>query len=431
VLARSVLPETVEIDGRKVCKNLSAYQSQRRKLLKKAPIIQIERIQLAQTEKSREIRAIRGLQLVEPNDRPLGSVPIFIGLPDRSPSQWGLLLPYQQRQTPSKRLRVVRPWTYGLNSFNSRKEVIMGAISRREFLERAAASSAVVGFLSSNVAHLGANPLGWPIGSHVYPLRGMLKDFPAFVKMMADIGVTRLELCSPIGYGADFAMLANGKEVKKILADHGMKAESSHFSMEELRDSHDKSIAWAQEVGITQMVTATLGDGNGGSNPTMDQVKKAADEYNKIAAVSAKAGIQQGLHNEGFELSMVDGKRTYDMLFDLLDPKLVMFQFQMSTITAGLVGAEYFLKYPGRFNSMHVQDVNMNAPIATPSPKEGAPAGRGGRGGRRPQVAVGQGTIDWVKTFTAAKTGGVKNYFVEQNWELTQQSVAYLKTLTV
>ena len=168
------------------------------------------------------------------------------------------------------------------------------------------------------------------------------------------------------------------------------------------------------------MIVASLGDGNGGNNPTMEQVKKAADEYNKIAAVAAKADIQQGLHNEGFELSMVDGKRTYDRLFDLLDPKLVKFQFQMSTITAGLVGAEYFLKYPGRFFSMHLQDVDMNAP-----------PGQGGRAGRRPQVAVGKGSIDWVKTFTAAKTGGVKNYFVEQNWELTQQSVAYLKTLKV
>jgi len=127
---------------------------------------------------------------------------------------------------------------------------------------------------------------------------------------------------------------------------------------------------------------------------------------------------------------MVDGKRTYDLLFDLLDPKLVKFQFQMSTITAGFVAAEYFLKYPGRFHSMHLQDVDMNAPIPAPAPSpKGAPAGR--RGGRRPQVAVGQGTIDWVKTFTAAKAGGVKNYFVEQSWELTQQSVAFLKTLEV
>ena len=88
----------------------------------------------------------------------------------------------------------------------------------------------------------------------------------------------------------------------------------------------------------------------------------------------------------------------------------------MSTITAGLVAADYFMKYPGRFNSMHLQDVDMKAP---------APSSKSGRGGRRrgerhPQVALGQGSIDWVKTFTAAKTGGVKNYFVEQSWELTQ-----------
>jgi sugar phosphate isomerase/epimerase len=304
----------------------------------------------------------------------------------------------------------------------------MATTSRREFMQRAVVCSGVAGFLAANGAELKANPLDLPIGCQVYPLRTMLNDLPAFAKMMADIGVTRLELCSPIGYGHDFAALASGKDVRKLLADHGMKAESSHFSMGELRNSQEKSIEWAKEVGITQMMTASLGEGNGGNNPTLDQVKRAADEYNKIAAVAAKAGIQQGLHNEGFELSMVDGKRTYDLLFDLLEPKLVKFQFQMSTITAGLVAAEYFLKYPGRFSSMHLQDVDMNAPAPAPPPK-GTTAGRRGR--RRPQVAVGKGSIDWVKTFNAAKTGGIKNYFVEQTWELTQQSVAYLKTLNV
>ena len=77
---------------------------------------------------------------------------------------------------------------------------------------------------------------------------------------------------------------------------------------------------------------------------------------------------------------------------------------------------------------MHLQDVDMKASAAAPS-RAGGPAKRGG--GRYPQVAVGHGSIDWVQTFTAAKVGGVKNYFVEQNWELTQQSVAYLKTLKV
>jgi sugar phosphate isomerase/epimerase len=226
--------------------------------------------------------------------------------------------------------------------------------------------------------------------------------------MLADIGVTRLELCSPIGFGPEFASLSDAKTVRKILDDHGMRAESGHFMMSELRNTHQQSIDWAKEVGIHQMITATLG--KRGDTPSLDEVKKAAEEYNRIAAVSAKAGLQQGLHNEDYEHAMVDGRRVYDILFDLLDPELVKFQFQMSAITVGLVAAEYFERHPGRFNSIHLQDIDMNAP-------------------KPHQVAMGQGSIDWAKTFAAARACGVKNAFVEQNWELTQQSVAFLKAL--
>ncbi|MHC5540844.1 sugar phosphate isomerase/epimerase family protein [Singulisphaera rosea] len=259
-------------------------------------------------------------------------------------------------------------------------------------------------------------PLGMPVGCQVWPIRAMLEDFPSLVGKLAEIGVTRLELCSPIGFGEEFASLSDGKAIKKIMADHGMLAESAHFSMGELRERHEESIAWAKDVGITQMITATLG--GRGARPTLAEVERAADEYNRIAAASAKAGLQQGLHNEDFEHAMVDGILAYDRLLNLLDPELVKFQFQMSAITVGLVGVEYFVRYPGRFYSMHLQDVDMNVP-ADPET------------GKRPQVAVGQGTIDWKMTFEAAKIGGVKNYFVEQSWDLTRQSVAYLRTLKV
>ena len=207
--------------------------------------------------------------------------------------------------------------------------------------------------------------------------------------------------------GPEFAALADAKEVRKILADHDMKAESFHFSMGELRNSHETSIEWAREVGITQMITATLAEGNGGNSPTLNQVRRAADEYNKIAAVSAKAGLQQGLHNEDFERAMVDGKRTYDLLLDMLDPKLVKFQFQMSTITVGLVGAE------------DLPEVSWPFPLDAPAGhrQERSHDARG----HRPQVAMGKGTIDWAKTFAAAKAGGVENYFVEQSCELTNR----------
>src|SRR5205809_188936 len=151
---------------------------------------------------------------------------------------------------------------------------------------RATVRSGALAILAANAGEAKGNPLGLPIGSQTWPTRSMLKDFPAYVKRIAEIGVTRLELCSPIGYGAEFASLANASEVRKILADHGMKAESSHFTMRELRNSQQKSIEWAKEVGIKQMITATLGDGNGGSNPTLDQVKRAAEEYNRIAAIA-------------------------------------------------------------------------------------------------------------------------------------------------
>ena len=258
---------------------------------------------------------------------------------------------------------------------------------------------------------LEAAPLGLPIGSQTYPHRQMIRDgdFGGLLATLKSIGVDAIELCSPFGYG-EFASLANAKEVKTIISDHGLTCESSHFGMRELRDDQQRSIDWAREIGMTQMLVASLG---GGNTPTMDAVKRAADEYNAIAAVAKKAGIQQGLHNEGFELSSVEGRRTYDILLDLLDPALVKFQFQMSTINRGFVAADYFTKYPGRFISIHVQDVD--------------PAGT--TADRIVQTSVGKGTIDWAATFKAARTGGVRNYFVEQNMELTKASVAALKQM--
>jgi sugar phosphate isomerase/epimerase len=276
--------------------------------------------------------------------------------------------------------------------------------SRREFLTRVTAGTAAVSAFIAR-GRLDASPLGLPIGSQTWPHRAALKqDFPGVLEALADIGVQEIELCSPFGY-TDFAGLTKGADVKKIISDRGLKCQSCHFSMRELRQSQDASIAWARDVGITQMITASLGAGN---NPTLDVVKRAADEYNRIAAAAAKAGIQQGLHNEGFETSMVDGRRTYDVLFELLDPSLVKFQFQMSTIAQGFDAAEYFTKYPGRFYSMHLQDWDPE---------------------KKTTVAVGKGSIDWKKVFAAAKTGGVKNYFVELDMDATKQSVAFLTTL--
>jgi sugar phosphate isomerase/epimerase len=269
-------------------------------------------------------------------------------------------------------------------------------VSRREVLALLAVGSRA----------MRGNPLGLPIGSQTYPHRQRIRDgdFAGVCKDLAALGVGIIELCSP-GY-SEFASLTDAKQTRKIIEDHGLKCPSSHFSMRELRTKQEETIAWAKDIGMTQMGTASLGGQMQNGVATMDAVKKAADEYNKIGEAAAKAGIQQFLHDENFEMSKVDGRLTYEVLLELLDPKLVKMQFQMSAMRAVGDPAMYFTKYPGRFLSMHLQGV-----------------------GAEPQMAVGKDGLDWARIFGAAKGGGVKNYFVEQSWDLTVESVGYLKTL--
>jgi sugar phosphate isomerase/epimerase len=287
----------------------------------------------------------------------------------------------------------------------------MSAISRREFLKSAATFTAAAGFVSEGAVRLCADPLGMPIGCQTWFVREMIaKDFPGTIKQLAAAGFKSIELCSPVGYAdLGFGGLAKykGPELRRILSDAGVGCVSSHFGIAELRDNQERAISWAKDVGLSQMMVPSL---DGPEKPTMDDVKRAADEYNKMGEQSAKAGIQQGLHNEGFELSTVDGKRTYDVLLGLLDPKLIKFQFQVSTISRGYDAAEYFTKYPGRFISMHVQGWS-------PETKKIMP--------------VGQDSLDWKKIFAAAKTGGIKNYFVEMNLDMMKASVPYLHNLHV
>ena len=286
----------------------------------------------------------------------------------------------------------------------------MSSISRRVFLKDAA-TTAAAGLLSASSFELRANPLGLPIGCQTWPVRdGISKDFPGTIKQLAAAGFQNIELCSPVGYDdSGFGGLAKykGSELRTMLNDWGVTCISSHFGMDELRKNQDERIAWAKDLGLQQMLVASLG---GPKKPTMDDVKRAADEYNKMGEKAAAAGIRQGLHNENFETSSVDGKRTYDILIGLLDPKFVNFQFQISTINEGFDAAEYFMKYPGRFFSMHVQ---------------------GWSAATKKTMPVGQDTLDWKRIFTAAKTGGVKNYFVEMNLDFMKASVSYLRNLEV
>lgn len=276
----------------------------------------------------------------------------------------------------------------------------MPAISRRQLL-----GTGATGFLT----RLRAAPLGLPIGCQVYPVREMLaKDFPGTLRELAGIGYGSIEMCSPPGYErSGFGPLVKLKasDIRRIIQDAGLRCESCHYQFRELQESLDDRIAYAKELGLTQMVASTLGVRR---EATLDEWRRAADELNRIGERTKKAGLQTGFHNHNFEFQQLEGVLIYDELLRRLDANLVKMQFQVAVISLGFEAAAYFTKYPGRFCSIHLQDWSPD---------------------QKRIVAIGKGIVDWKKLFAAARAGGVKNYYVEVNLEAMRESYPYLQGL--
>jgi sugar phosphate isomerase/epimerase len=332
----------------------------------------------------------------------------------------------------------------------------MTGFSRREFLQQAGSASAALAFMAANGIKLNASPLGLPIGSQTWPHRARIgtdgyAGLASLMKDMKAIGIDIVELISPSG---EFKALTDGKQVRKILDDHGIKSPSAHFRGVRTPANLPTLIEWGNAIGMTHMNMASMGVTGDVINgvTTLERVQRVCDEMNKIGAITKKAGLQLMTHNEGFENSrLADGRLTYPVLLEYLDPDLMKMQFQMSSMRTIGDPVMYFTMYPGRFESAHLQGVDATAGMNVPGPgrltvkpapepaagrgQGGARAagagGRAGGGGGGQALAVGEDSVDWVKVFQAAKIGGLKHYFVEQSWDVTVRSVAFLKTLNV
>src|SRR5438067_13280472 len=131
----------------------------------------------------------------------------------------------------------------------------MQPTSRRNFLINATAGASAV---LASASRMHADPLGMPIGCQTYPVRkSIARDFPGTIKQLSAAGFQTIELCSPVGYNdSGFAGLAKykGAELRKILSDAGVSCISSHFGIDELRKDQPRAIAWAKDVGLTQML---------------------------------------------------------------------------------------------------------------------------------------------------------------------------------
>jgi sugar phosphate isomerase/epimerase len=287
----------------------------------------------------------------------------------------------------------------------------MQKINRRKFLSsttKLAGSALILSKLPSDF-FTNAKKVKMPLGFQSWTIKDELsKDFAGTLKLMADLGYKLIEMCSPkgyeqIGFGAFTKMKTT--EIRKTIEDAGMKCPSCHFGSAEFNDENiDDRIQFAIDMGMSQMICSTFWLPK---TATLKDYQVAADNLNKAAEKIKKAGLQAGFHNHDFEFAKLEGQLIYDVLLKRFDPDLVKMQFQTQVIVHGYKAADYFEKYPGRFISAHLSDW-------TPDKKE---------------IAIGQGIIDWKEFFAAAKTGGVKNIFVEMAADKFKDSADYIHQL--
>jgi len=289
----------------------------------------------------------------------------------------------------------------------------MKKINRRQFIGRSAFGLGSAFLLAQLPGELLAfsRKENMPIGFQSWSVKDMLgKDLPGTLKMMKDFGYSQIEMCSPKGYAdIGFGPLAKMKtsDLRKMIQDAGMGCISCHFGFGELADDKiNESIDFAKDMGLTQMICSTFWLPK---TATLSDYQASAGKLNKAAGKIKQAGMQTGFHNHEFEFAALDGQLIYDALMQAFDPNLVKMQFQTEVINLGYKAADYFKKYPGRFISSHLSDWTAD----------------------KKEVPIGEGIIDWKEFFTAAKTGGVQNIFVEMDLPDLKDSAKNIQAMKV
>lgn len=224
------------------------------------------------------------------------------------------------------------------------------------------------------------------IGIQLYSVRrSMERDFEGTLARLASIGYREVEFA---GY-----FDRTPQEVRRSLARHRLAAPSSHVPIEIVRRDWARTLDTANSIGHRYVVVPWLPEED---QRTLDDFKRVAAEFNRLGAEAGRAGIRFAYHNHDFEFAPIDGHLPYDVLLAETDPASVALELDLMWITkGGQDPLDYFARYPGRFEMVHVKD------------SSGAP--------EHQQVDLGRGTIDFRRIFAAREQAGIRHSFVERD----------------
>ncbi len=278
--------------------------------------------------------------------------------------------------------------------------------SRRDFVKTGAASL-VCGSALLKAASLQAQTLKVPLGLQLYSLRQQLPtDYAGTLKQLGALGYREVESAGYYDHSA--------AEVKTAMSDAGLHLVSAHYSSNDLHEKLDEIIAFSKEVGVSYIICSFPGfkdPERGKSVPakeranafTLEDWRWNAEQFNAIGEKVAAAGMKFGYHNHTMEFRKAEGVVPYDELLRLTDPAKVTMEMDCGWVTvAGANPIQYLEKYSSRISMLHVKDFKG---ITPDSSIVNVPT----------IVELGQGSIDYRPIFqAAAKAGGVKHCFVEQ-----------------
>jgi sugar phosphate isomerase/epimerase len=315
--------------------------------------------------------------------------------------------------------------------------------SRRNFLQQTGAMALGALFLprlGRASSFLNSN-YGQDIGLQLYTISDLMAADPkGTLKKVAAIGYKELESAStPKGYYYGY----RPKEFAAIAKSEGLHWRSHHvlgapFDLAMLKDNITKLYGnsekatqiinnmnflaklptldknyqqladEAAEGGVSYLVCATI------PVETLDQIKRAADVFNKTGEACKKVGVQFAYHNHTTEFDTIEGHRPFDYILSNTDKNLVKMELDLGWATkAGQDPVALFKQHPGRFPLWHAKDIDKSTK---------APA------------IDGTGIVDFKRIFENAKESGMKYFFVEQDqaphpMEDIKQSYGYLHNL--
>ena len=244
------------------------------------------------------------------------------------------------------------------------------------------------------------------IGLQLYTVRRQLAaDFEGTLGRVAALGFREVEFAGYHGRGP--------AQVKSALRRHRLSAPSAHTTTAELRGDLERVVEAALLVGHEYLACGYV---PAEERRSLDDYRRLADLLNRAGERARRAGIQLCYHNHDFEFEPASGQVPYDLLLARTDARLVRMELDLYWIAkAGRDPLDYFSKHPGRFPLLHVKDMD-----ATP---------------RRHFTEVGRGVIDFKSIFAAARSAGVRHYFVEQDetpaspFDSARVSLEYLRRL--